>query len=95
MGLLRPDVVWFGESLPEPEMAMAQAAAEQAETCLVIGTQGAVYPAAGLVYLARSAGASVIVVDPGKTAFDDVADVKLTGPAGELIPRLLGPHGGP
>jgi NAD-dependent deacetylase len=89
-GLLRPDVVWFGEMLPEREVRAAFAAAEGAEACLVVGTQGAVYPAAGVVHAAKAAGASVIVVDPGLTEYEEVADVRLVGVAGEIVPRVVG-----
>jgi NAD-dependent deacetylase len=89
-GLLRPDVVWFGEMLPVLETQRAFAAAADAEACLVIGTTGAVYPAAGVVHAAKGAGAAVVVVDPGETEYEAVADVRLVGAAGEVIPRILG-----
>lgn len=88
--LVRPDVVWFGETLPEREVALATEAALVADACLVVGTQGSVYPAAGLVATARRAGAAIIVVDPGSTAFDGIAEVKLSGNAGEWVPLILG-----
>jgi NAD-dependent deacetylase len=88
-GLLRPDVVWFGESLPEGALDAAFAAAAAAQVCLVVGTAGAVQPAAALVDEAAGAGARVIVVDPGETAYDGVADVRLWGAACEVVPRLL------
>jgi len=87
-GLLRPDVVWFGEMLLVREVQRAFAAAA-AEACLVIGTTGAVYPAAGVVHAARSAGARVVVVDPGPTEFDEIADVKLCARAGEMVPLVV------
>jgi NAD-dependent deacetylase len=88
-GLLRPDVVWFGESLPEGALDAAFAAAAAAQVCLVVGTAGAVQPAAALVDEAAGAGARVIVVDPGETAYEGVADVRLWGAACEVVPRLL------
>jgi NAD-dependent protein deacetylase/lipoamidase len=88
-GLMRPDVVWFGEMLPTHAVEAAFAAAAEAEACLVIGTTGAVYPAAGVVHTARAAGARVVVVDPGGTEYDGLADVKLAGPAGEIVPQLV------
>jgi NAD-dependent deacetylase len=87
--LLRPDVVWFGEALPEAELAQAYAAAASAEACLVVGTQGAVYPAAGLAFAAQRAGAHLIVVDPDPTAFDSLADVRIVARAGEVLPEML------
>ncbi len=87
---LRPDVEWFGEMLPEDALVAAEHAACRAEACLVIGTSGAIYPAAGIVHAAREAGARLIVVDPGETEYDRMADIRLTGKAGELVPPLLG-----
>jgi NAD-dependent deacetylase len=87
---MRPDVVWFGEMLPARAVEAAFAAAAEAEACLVIGTSGAVYPAAGVAHTAKAAGASVVIVDPGPTELDGLADVRLTGAAGDLVPRLLG-----
>ena len=89
-GLLRPDVVWFGEMLPAREVEAAFTAAGGSQACLVIGTTGAVYPAAGVVHTARAAGAAVVVVDPGPTEYDDLADVRLVGPAGEIVPSIVG-----
>jgi NAD-dependent deacetylase len=88
-GLLRPAVVWFGESLPENALARSYRLAGEAGVCLVIGTTGAVHPAAGVVHETLGAGGAVIVVDPGETAYDDVAAVRLRGAAGELVPELL------
>jgi len=87
--LLRPDVVWFGESLPEGALRAAFGAAASAGVCLVGGTAGAVHPAAGLVHETAGAGGRVIVVDPGETAYDGMADVRLWGAAGEVVPGLL------
>ena len=87
--LLRPDVVWFGESLPEDALRAAFAAAAAAEACLVVGTTGAVYPAAAVVHETRGAGGKVIVVDPDETEYDGVADVRLWGAAGEVVPALV------
>jgi NAD-dependent deacetylase len=89
-GLMRPDVVWFGEMLPARAVEAAFAAAAEAEACLVIGTTGAVYPAAGVAHAAKAAGASVVIVDPGPTELDGIADVRLPGAAGDVVPRLLG-----
>jgi len=86
---LRPDVVWFGESLPEPVLGAAFDAAARCEVCLVVGTAGAVYPAAALAHEARSAGASLIVVDPGSTEYDAAADVRINAPAGVALPLML------
>ena len=88
-GLMRPDVVWFGEMLPARAVEAAFAAAAEAEACLVIGTTGAVYPAAGVAHAAKAAGASVVIVDPGPTELDRIADIRLRGAAGEVVPAVL------
>jgi NAD-dependent deacetylase len=87
--LLRPAVVWFGEALPEDAWERAYEAATRAQVFLVIGTSALVYPAAGLVQVARQSGARVAIVNPDPTAADPLADWVLRGPAGNLLPRLL------
>jgi NAD-dependent deacetylase len=87
--LLRPDVVWFHEALPEDVWQRAAAAAHRCDCFLVVGTRAVVYPAAGLVETARSQGAGVIEVNLPATPASSLADVGLYGPSGELLPRLV------
>jgi len=75
-------------------LSQAGEAAREADVCLVIGTSGAVYPAAGLAHEAVSSGAPLIVVDPGGTAYDGMADVRLVGSADELVPEIVDELGG-
>jgi len=86
---LRPDVVWFGETLPETVLGAAFEAAARCDVCLVVGTTGAVYPAAAVAHEARSSGAPLIVVDPGPTEYDAVADTRVNAPAGAVLPLIL------
>jgi NAD-dependent deacetylase len=89
-GVLRPGVVWFGESLP-PEAW--QAAAEAAGACslfLVVGTSALVYPAAGLPLIAKQQGAKLMEVNFEPTALTPLADYSFQGRAGDLLPRLVG-----
>jgi NAD-dependent deacetylase len=88
-GLLRPDVVWFGEAIPPGPMIEASEAAEACDVFLSIGTSSLVYPAAGLAETALSRGATVIEVNPNRTELSPAADVVLGGPSGVLLPRLL------
>jgi NAD-dependent deacetylase len=88
-GLERPGVVWFGEALPQDVWKRAEEAASNADVFLVIGTSAVVYPAAGLVELAKRRGAEVIEVNIAETAATGVADVSLRGPAAEILPELL------
>lgn len=89
--LLRPGVVWFGEALPLAVFDAAQQAAEACELMLVVGTAGAVYPAAGLAHRARRAGAQVVVVNTAPSELDDVAHAVLRGGAAQVLPALLAP----
>ena len=84
----RPAVVWYGEFLPEMVMAAAFAAIERCEVLLVVGTSAIVYPAAGFVEVAATAGAKVIEVNPEASRMAHLADVALRGPAGELLPLV-------
>jgi NAD-dependent deacetylase len=88
-GLLRPAVVWFHEMLPPAVWREAQEATESCNCFLVVGTSAIVYPAAGLIQMARAAGASVIEVNLEATAASGLVDVCLHGKSGELLPELL------
>ena len=87
--LLRPGVVWFGEPLPYATLEAAQQAARACDLMLVVGTAGAVYPAAGLARIARDAGARVVIVNPQPTELDAVAHEALRGTAAQVLPALL------
>lgn len=87
---VRPGVVWFGEMLPEGALDAAERAAKAAQVMLVVGTSGAVWPAAGLAATARRAGAHVAIVNPHASEIDDEAHTVLRGTAAQLLPRLLG-----
>jgi NAD-dependent deacetylase len=87
--LVRPGVVWFGEMLPPGAIEAAEAAARACEVMLVVGTSGAVWPAAGLAAVARRAGAWVGIVNPHPSEIDDQADALLQGTAAHVLPRIL------
>jgi NAD-dependent deacetylase len=87
--LLRVDVVWFGEMLPHAVLKAAERAASDCECFLVVGTSAIVFPAAGLIYRAREAGAPVIEFNLEPTAASAVADVCLHGPSGQLLPEVV------
>jgi len=89
-GLLRPDVVWFGEAIPREAMLLAAAAADDCDAFLSIGTSSLVYPAAGLAEVALQRRVPVIEVNPNSTDLSAHADVVLQGPAGTILPALLG-----
>jgi NAD-dependent deacetylase len=87
--LLRPNVVWFHEALPEDVWEQAETAARACQCILVVGTSAVVYPAAGLVEIARTAGAKVIEVNLTPTPASDLADVGVYGPSGQMLPRIV------
>ncbi|MBI5837192.1 MAG: NAD-dependent deacylase [Candidatus Eisenbacteria bacterium] len=83
----RPGVVWFGEAIPSEAVKSTELAVAGADAVLVIGTSGAVYPAAGIVAAVRSSGAKAIEVNPEDTSLE--VDVALRMPAAEAVPRIL------
>jgi NAD-dependent deacetylase len=87
-GPIRPDVVWFGELLPSGALEQAGDAAATAEVLFSVGTSGVVYPAAGLVHMARTAGAFLVEINPEGTELSDIFDVVLRGPAGAILPAI-------
>ena len=87
--LVRPGVVWFGEMLDPACMEAAQAAARSARVLLVVGTAGAVWPAAGLAYEARQHGAHVVVINPRASEIDDAAHELIRSTAAVALPELL------
>jgi NAD-dependent deacetylase len=85
---VRPDVVLFGEMLPPGAFEFASQRAAGCELCLVIGTSGLVYPAAGLPEIAKSAGAFVCEINPEPTPLSSLCDEVICGKAGEVLPLL-------
>jgi NAD-dependent deacetylase len=88
-GLERPGVVWFGETLPQGVWLRAEEAVRRADLFLVIGTSAVVYPAAGLINLAKSAGAKIVEVNIAETPVSSMVDASLRGPAAEILPGLI------
>lgn len=84
-GMLRPGVVWFGESLPHGALERAQAAVRAADLLIVAGTSAQVYPAAGLISLAPT----VLEINPEETPFSDEVTYSLRGTSAEILPQLL------
>lgn len=87
--LVRPAVVWFGEMLPMQAIDAAELAAQTCDVALIVGTSGAVWPAAGLAATARRAGAFVAIVNPHDSEIDEQAHVVLRATAAQALPRLL------
>jgi NAD-dependent deacetylase len=88
--LLRPGVVWFGETLPDAALETARTAVTDCEVLLSVGTSHQVFPAAALPAIALAAGATVAAINPDPGAAGRVAGIQyLIGKAGELLPTLV------
>jgi NAD-dependent deacetylase len=88
-GLLRPDVVWFGEPLPREELEAAVTAARSCEVFFSIGTSGVVQPAASLAFAAHNGGAVVVEINAEPTPLTPKTDFAFQGKSGEILPRLV------
>src|SRR5574341_1587329 len=88
-GLLRPHIVWFGESLAEEDLRRSYSALEVCEVLLIIGTSGIVYPAASFAPVAKSAGAFVAELNLDPTPQSEIVDISVNGRAKDLVPALL------
>ncbi len=88
-GLLRPDVVWFGEALDPSVLNASFRLATESDLCLVIGTSGVVYPAAAIPVEAKSHGAYIVEVNPNPSSLTPIADEAIQGPSAEVLPELV------
>jgi NAD-dependent deacetylase len=88
-GMVRPDIVWFGEPLGEA-IEIAFAKAQEADLCLVVGTSAVVQPAASLATVVDRAGGQVVEVNPEPTPLTPLCAVSLRGGAADLVPELVG-----
>lgn len=90
-GLLRPHIVWFGESLADEDLRHSYAALRSCSLCMIIGTSGIVYPAAGFASVAKESGAFVAEINLDPTPQSALVDVSLQGRAKDIVPLLLDP----
>lgn len=88
-GLLRPDVVWFGEHLPEDQFLGGEKAAIGSDVFFVVGTSVVVYPAAGLIYTAKASGAIIVEINLEETDLSSSANFSYFGKAGEILPKIF------
>jgi NAD-dependent deacetylase len=89
-GILKSATISFGQGLVREDLMRAQRAAEACDLLLAVGTTLAVFPVAGVVPLAKEAGARLVIVNAEATAMDDLADAVLRGSIGQILPRLVG-----
>jgi NAD-dependent deacetylase len=88
-GILKSATISFGQPLVPHVIERAMRVTQQSDLLLAVGSSLQVYPAAGLVPLAKDAGAKVVILNAEPTPFDDLADVVLRDPIGEVLPSLL------
>ena len=88
-GILKSATISFGQNLVPEDLLRAQLAAEHCDLLLAVGSSLGVYPAAGMVPIAKRSGAALVIVNAEPTPFDDVADVVLRGSISELLPGLI------
>jgi len=88
-GLLRPDIVWFGEMIPQDIWQESLAFLSKADVAIICGTSGVVWPAAAIPEIAKKSGAKTIGINLEPTPITDIGDVSLLGKAGELLPQLV------
>jgi NAD-dependent deacetylase len=88
-GILKSATISFGQRLDNDVLEAAGTAAHECDLFLAVGSSLTVRPATGLCDVAVAAGASLVVVNAQPTPYDDVADVVLRGPIGEILPALV------
>lgn len=88
-GLLRPHVVWFGESVAQEDLEQSYQALESCDVLLIIGTSGIVYPAASFAPVAKATGAFIVEINLDSTPNSAVVDISLQGRAKDIVPELL------
>ncbi|MEK6545172.1 MAG: Sir2 family NAD-dependent protein deacetylase, partial [Nitrospinota bacterium] len=86
--LLRPHIVWFGESLPYDAIQEAYRAANECDVMLVVGTSAVVQPAASLPIIAKEHGAYVIEINAEETPISGIVNESLIGKAGDILPEI-------
>ena len=90
-GILKSATISFGQNLVHEDLVRSQVAAETCDLMIAIGSSLSVYPIAGVVPIAKQAGARVVILNAEPTAMDDAADLLIRGAIGELLPRLTAP----
>ena len=88
-GILKPDVIFFGEALPQKVLTIATHESQECDLFIVIGSSLVVYPAAYMPLYAKRAGAGVVIINLGATEQDDIADVIIDHSAGETMTKIM------
>ena len=89
-GILRPDIVFYGETIPADAILRSRQAAADCDLMLVVGTSAEAQPAAMIPVIAKDNGAKIVEINPERTLFtDQISDYLIMGKAGEVMNRIL------
>jgi NAD-dependent protein deacetylase/lipoamidase len=88
-GLIRPDIVWFGEYLPQDQFKASENASRNCDIFFVTGTSAIVFPAASLIYTAKESGAFIVEVNIEETEISSFANKTFYGETGKVLPAIL------
>jgi NAD-dependent deacetylase len=89
-GILKSATISFGQSLVARDLQRAEAAATSCDLLLAVGSTLSVFPIAGIVPIAKRAGARIVIVNAEPTEMDELADAVIRGPIGQILPGLVG-----
>ncbi|OHE32561.1 MAG: hypothetical protein A3J94_12995 [Syntrophus sp. RIFOXYC2_FULL_54_9] len=92
-GILKPDVIFFGEALPEGTLRQAAVHASRCDLFLVVGSSLVVYPAASMPQYAKEGGAKMVIINFTPTPQDELADIVIHCSAGEALERIIAASG--
>lgn len=87
--IMRPGVIWFGETIPQDIINRALAEAEKADVILVVGTSGVVMPAGAIPEIVKKNEGRVIEINIEKSLITRIADIHIRGKAGEILPKIV------
>ena len=88
-GILKPDVIFFGEALPQDVLSLAVHESQESDLFIVIGSSLVVYPAANMPLYAKKAGAGIIIINLGETQQDEIADVIIDHSTGKTMTDIM------
>jgi len=88
-GIIRPEVIWFGELIPEDLLRRCYEFLKECQLLFVIGTSGFVYPAASFPLIAKENGAYLVEINSEETNISYMMDEILLGPSGKILPEIV------
>ena len=92
-GILKSATISFGQNLVTRDLERAEAAARGCDLLLAVGSTLSVFPIAGVVPVAKRAGARIVIVNAEPTEMDELADAVIRGPIGQILPAIVSSNG--